>query len=85
MLYPEGKKISYTISKKIILARAIIKKPKLLILEDSLDQFEPKEANKIIDYLSHPSHKWALIVVSRNKRFEAVCNDTIELKEGKII
>ena len=85
MLYPEGKKISYTISKKIILARAIFKKPKLLILEDSLDQFEPKEANKIIDYLSHPSHKWALIVVSRNKRFEAVCNDTIELKEGKII
>jgi len=85
MLYPEGKQISYTISKKIILARAIIKKPKLLILEDSLDQFEAKEVDKIIDYLSNPSHKWALIVVSRNKRFEEVCNKTIELKEGKII
>ncbi len=85
MLYPEGKQISYTISKKIILARAIIKKPKLLILEDSLDQFEAKEVDTIIDYLSNPSHKWALIVVSRNKRFEDVCNKTIELKEGKII
>jgi ABC-type bacteriocin/lantibiotic exporter with double-glycine peptidase domain len=85
MLYPEGKQISYTISKKIILARAIIKKPKLLILEDSLDQFEPKEVNTIIDYLTQPSHKWALIVVSRNKRFEDVCNKTIVLKEGTII
>jgi ABC-type bacteriocin/lantibiotic exporter with double-glycine peptidase domain len=85
MLYPEGKQISYTISKKIILARAIVKKPKLLILEDSLDQFEPKEVNEIIDYLSQPSHKWAIIVISRNKRFEEVCNKTIELKEGKII
>lgn len=85
MLHPEGKQISYTISKKIILARAIIKKPKLLILEDSLDQFEPKEVNAIIDYLTLPSHKWALIVVSRNKRFEDVCNKTIELKKGKII
>lgn len=85
MLYPEGKQISYTISKKIILARAIIKKPKLLILEDSLDQFEAKEVESIIDYLSNPSHKWALIVVSRNKRFGEVCNITIELKEGKII
>lgn len=85
MLHPEGKQISYTISKKIILARAIIKKPKLLILEDSLDQFEPKEVNTIIDYLTLPSHKWALIVVSRNKRFEDVCNKTIVLKEGTII
>lgn len=85
MLYPEGKQISYSISKKIILARAIIKKPKLLILEDSLDQFEPKEVNTIIDYLTLPSHKWALIVVSRNKRFEDVCNKTIVLKEGTII
>jgi len=85
MLHPEGKQISYTISKKIILARAIIKKPKLLILEDSLEQFEPKEVNTIIDYLTLPSHKWALIVVSRNKRFEDVCNKTIVLKEGTII
>ena len=35
-LKPEGKHIGYTISKKIILARAIIRKPKLLILEDPL-------------------------------------------------
>lgn len=85
MLHPEGKQISYTISKKIILARAIIKQPKLLILEDSLDQFETDEANKIIDYLSQSTHKWALIVISRNKRFESICNTTIELKEGTII
>ena len=85
MLYPEGKQISYTISKRIILARAIIKKPKLLILEDSLDQFEPEEVDAIIDYLTLPSHKWALIVVSRNERFQEVCNKTIVLKEGTII
>ena len=85
MLYPEGKQISYTISKRIILARAIIKKPKLLILEDSLDQFESEEVDAIIDYLTLPSHKWALIVVSRNERFQEVCNKTIVLKEGTII
>lgn len=85
MLYPEGKQMSYTISKKIILARAIIKKPKLLILEDSLDQFEADEAKTIIDFLSLKSHNWALIVVSRNQRFQNVCNTTIELKDGTII
>lgn len=85
MLYPEGKQISFTVSKKIILARAIIKKPKLLILEDSLDQFESHEANPIIEYLFQPQHKWAIIVVSRNKRFENECTTTIELKDGTVI
>ena len=85
MIYPEGKRISYTISKKIILARAIIKKPKLLILEDPLDQFEVEETNRIMDFLLDKSNSWTLIVVSLNPRWQEKCHNTITLKEGKII
>ena len=49
VLYPEGKKMSYTITKKLVLARAIVKQPKILILEDALDQFNTEETNRIID------------------------------------
>ncbi|MBE7685085.1 ATP-binding cassette domain-containing protein [Tenacibaculum piscium] len=84
-LKPEGKHIGYTISKKIILARAIIKKPKLLILEDPLDQFEKKEANKIIDFITNPSQKWSLIIVSSNDKWEEKCTKKITLHKGKII
>ncbi|MBE7689788.1 peptidase domain-containing ABC transporter [Tenacibaculum piscium] len=84
-LKPEGKHIGYTISKKIILARAIIKKPKLLILEDPLDQFEKKEANKIIDFITSPSQKWSLIIVSSNDKWEEKCTKKITLHKGKII
>ena len=48
VLYPEGKQISFTIAKKIVLARAIVSKPKVLILEDPLEHFEPEEVNKMI-------------------------------------
>ncbi|MCD8405902.1 ATP-binding cassette domain-containing protein [Tenacibaculum dicentrarchi] len=84
-LKPEGKHIGYTISKKIILARAIIKKPKLLILEDPLDQFEKKEAKKIIDFITNPSQKWSLIIVSSNDKWEEKCNKKITLNKGAII
>jgi ABC-type bacteriocin/lantibiotic exporter with double-glycine peptidase domain len=49
-LKPEGKQIAYTVAKKIILARAIIKNPKLLILEDPLDQFSMEEAGLSIQF-----------------------------------
>lgn len=84
VLYPEGKQMSNTIAKKIVLARAILKKPKLLILEDALDQFSEEETKSIIDFLSRPSNTWALVVVSSNPYWETYCKEVINLKRGTI-
>jgi len=84
VLHPEGKQISYNISKKIVLARAIIKNPKVLILEDPLDQFNVDESNEIIDFLTDPSNPWALIVVSSNERWQTHCGERIILDRGEI-
>lgn len=84
VLYPEGKKMSYTITKKLVLARAIVKQPKILILEDALDQFNTEETNRIIDYLMSPEHPWALIVVSSNERWSTLCNEILTLENGSI-
>ena len=85
ILKPEGKQIAYTTAKKIVLARAIVKKPKLLILEDPLDQFHKTEAEKIINFITKDSHAWSLIVVSNNETWKGKCNKHITLKEGNII
>ncbi|WP_205618003.1 peptidase domain-containing ABC transporter [Tenacibaculum ovolyticum] len=84
-LKPEGKHIGYTISKKIILARAIIRKPKLLILEDPLDQLDKKEAKSIIDFITKPSQPWSLIIISSNDNWKEKCNKQITLKKGAIV
>jgi len=85
MLYPEGKQIPYTISKKIVLARSIVRKPKLLILKDPLDQFDKNEALRIIDFLSNPENGWALLVVSENMLWADRCTRIITMEKGKII
>lgn len=85
MIYPEGKQISYTIAKKIVLARSIVRKPRLLILKDPLDQFDDIETDKIMDFLTHPENPWALVVVSQNPRWVKRCGRVLTLNKGKLI
>jgi len=77
--------MSFTVTKKIVLARALLKQPKLLILEDALDQFSDSETRSIIDYIGHPKNPWALVIVSGNSYWKTYCKEVIQLKEGTII
>jgi ABC-type bacteriocin/lantibiotic exporter with double-glycine peptidase domain len=83
-LKAEGKQVANTIAKKIVLARAIVKQPKMLILEDPLEQFYKAEADKIITFLTDKNQPWSLIVVSNNKSWKQKCNKHIKLENGTI-
>ncbi|MBT8297077.1 MAG: ATP-binding cassette domain-containing protein [Maribacter sp.] len=85
ILYPEGKQIPWTIAKKIVLARSIVRKPKLLILKDPLDHFDQDEAIRIMNFLSNPDNGWALVVVSANSRWADKCTRVITMENGRII
>ena len=85
VLYPEGKQIPYAISKKIVLARSIVRKPKLLILKDPLDQFNTEEADRILNFLSDSSNGWALLVVSENDKWIKKCSRIITMDKGRIV
>lgn len=84
MIYPEGQRLSHTVSRKLVLARALLKKPKLLILKEPLDQFDINEAKRIIEYLTHSNRTWGIIVVSSNPYWANFMDRTIELKQGKL-
>ena len=85
IIYPEGKRLSSTDTKKILLARAILKQPHVLLLEDPLDDLTLEETRRIIDYLCLPKHQWSIVVVSTNPYWEEKCHQTLTLSEGKII
>lgn len=84
VLYPDGRQMSYSLSKKIVLARAILKAPKVLILEDALDRFNRSETKAIVDYLSHQDRPWALVVVSFSSVWTDKCSEIITLEKGQI-
>lgn len=84
MLYPEGQQISYTIAKRIVLARAIINEPKLLLLKDPLEHFDPVEAKAIIKYLTDEKQPWALVISTRSELWNSYCSRELKLVEGNI-
>ncbi|MCH2490388.1 MAG: ATP-binding cassette domain-containing protein [Flavobacteriales bacterium] len=85
MIYPEGKQLSYTIAKKIVLARSIVRQPKLLLLKDPLDQFMPEEKQHLIKYLTASDRPWGLIVVSQNSDWDTYCDQKVYMERGTII
>jgi len=84
-IFPEGKQISHTVGKKIVLARSIIRNPKMLILKNPLDQFEPEESNRIMKFLTDPANGWSLVVVSQNSKWMDRCGRVVTLENGRII
>ncbi len=85
VLYPEGKQIPFTVGKKLVLARSILRKPKLLLLKDPLDHFKEHEAKEVMDFLTNPENGWALVVVSENERWASRCGRVIYFEDGKIL
>lgn len=84
ILYPEGQHIPHTVSRRIVLARAIINEPKLLLLKDPLEHFEDEETETIVNYLTSKEQPWALVVASRNPIWKQNCNRSIEVANGTL-
>tara|TARA_R100000935_G_scaffold1847_4_gene5608 strand:- start:3525 stop:5192 length:1668 start_codon:yes stop_codon:yes gene_type:complete len=85
LLYSEGHHIPGSIAKKIVLARAIVHNPELLVLKDPLENFEQEEAQKIIEYLTNTDHPWSIVISSRNPLWRKHCSKIIYLNNGTLI
>lgn len=81
---PEGKTIPRSARNKILLARAIVDNPKLLILEDPLDHVPAKEKEGIIQRLTAADVPWSIIVTAVDGIWEKYIANKITLDKGKI-
>ena len=84
-IYPEGRQLTSSNAQKIVLARSIVSKPKLLFYEDPLSKMDEKVANEIIDFITNPGNKWSVIVSSKNTYWKQKCQRIITMNEGKIV
>lgn len=84
IIYPEGIQMPYSVSKKLILARSIVRKPALLILNDPLDQLDEEEENRILEFLFSEENSWSILVASKDPKWEKYCSRIIQLEKGRI-
>ncbi|MDA6070743.1 ATP-binding cassette domain-containing protein [Flavobacterium sp. AC] len=84
-IYPEGRQLSSSNAQKILLARSIIHRPKVLFYEDPTDTMDENVANEIIDFITSDNNKWTIIVSSKNPYWKTKSTRTITMQHGLII
>ena len=84
-IFPEGKQLSSSNAQKMLLARSIIHKPKILFYEDPTYYMDEVVANEIIDFITSDKNKWTIIVSSKNPYWKTKCNRSITMQNGAIV
>lgn len=82
-IYPEGKQLSSSNAQKILLARSIIHKPKILLYENPTDAMDDEVAKQVIDFIT-TNKQWTVIVSSKNQYWKTQCQRIITMDNGKI-
>lgn len=81
-LDPQGRHLPRSTVQKLLLARSIADKPKLLLLEDALEHLDVAERRSIVDFLVDKKNGWTIVAVSADPYFQSKADKVIQMNEG---
>jgi ABC-type bacteriocin/lantibiotic exporter with double-glycine peptidase domain len=84
-LDPQGKKLSYNISQKVLLARCLFMKPSLLLLEDGWTGIDAESKSRIVEYLTAANNPCTMIAICNDNQLAEKCSRVIYMKDGSIV
>jgi len=79
-----GGSLSVSNARKLLLAQAIVGRPRLLLLEDIVQYLEGEDRERVIRMLTDSSAGWTLVVVTHDPALLAACDRVIVLHEGRV-
>lgn len=83
-IYPQGQQFSKSVVNKLLLARSIADKPKLLILKDMFGHIALSEREKILDFLTGEQNQWTLVIISSEDIVAKRMDKIAFLADGKL-
>ncbi len=82
MLQPHGRPLSYRQAYRLMIARAVVGRPRLLVLDGALDQIDRTERDRLVALLFAPDAPWTLICITERPDLLARCSRVLTLDEG---
>lgn len=79
-----GKNLSNTSVNKLILARCLAKKPRLIILNDFFNGLKRETKVELIRCVTDPQKSWTLIAVSNDPLLMEACTRVVVIKDGRV-
>ena len=83
-LDPHGTRLPKSLVKRIIQARCIAGKPRFILLEDSLQNWDRKDREELLGWISAPERPWTLLAVTNDPWLQQRCTRTVRLENGQL-
>ena len=81
---PQGKQFAKGIVDKLILARSIADKPKLLLIKDAFRSMIGEDRERIMNFLTSKENGWTIVIATRDESLRSKVDKVYEAK-GKSI
>jgi ABC-type bacteriocin/lantibiotic exporter with double-glycine peptidase domain len=81
---PGGRTLPATIALRILLARAIVARPRLLVLDEAFSTLSPDDRAALTTMLTDAGVPWTLVAVSHDDDFLAACDRVLILRDGSV-
>ncbi|MFM8270253.1 MAG: peptidase domain-containing ABC transporter [Pseudomonadota bacterium] len=79
----DGRPLSFAQSRRLALARSILSKPRLLLVDETLDDLDEKAREKALEFLIQKSAPWTLIITTHDMNLARKCDTIISLDSLK--
>jgi ATP-binding cassette, subfamily B, bacterial len=80
-----GKRLSSAVIRKVLLLRALVSHPKLLLLEEPWFGFDADCREKVQQYLLHHIPGTTVIVISNDEMYAQKCDKVFYMQDGRIV
>ncbi|MFO0957192.1 MAG: ATP-binding cassette domain-containing protein [Isosphaeraceae bacterium] len=70
--------------RRLMLARAIAGKPRLLVLDEALDGLDLVSRGHVLDRICDPSAPWTLVVITHDPEVARRCDRVVSLDDGRL-
>jgi ATP-binding cassette, subfamily B, bacterial len=84
-LDPVGKRLSRNVIQRILLLRALVNHPRLLLLEEPWQGWEAVDKDRMQQYILNENKAVTVCVASNDESFAALCDKVLYLQNGKLI
>ncbi|MEO9806187.1 MAG: ATP-binding cassette domain-containing protein [Reichenbachiella sp.] len=85
MISPEGQGLSDSVRQKIILARTLAEKPKIVVMDNALNGLDFEDRKRISNILTDSSQEWTLLAVTSDPLLLNNCDRVVTLERGRIV
>jgi ABC-type bacteriocin/lantibiotic exporter with double-glycine peptidase domain len=83
-LYAKGKSMSRSARMKMMICRALLKHPKLLLLEEPFEHLDLDDHHKLSETIGSVANNVTMVVATNNQNFAAQCDMVVYMEKGKI-